>query len=122
MVVYGPHGLGLVVARANGRVQGAEQELVVLEFDDGLTVSLPIEHAQEQLRALASDAEIGRVQETLREEHAVSNEPWLTRRRDAHAKLTSGNPVGLAEILRDGAARERSQVARGGNGVRSSRG
>jgi CarD family transcriptional regulator len=113
VVVYSAYGLGRVAARERGLVQDTDQEMVVLEFDDGLTVSLPIERAHDQLRALASAAEIGRVQETLREERAVSNEPWLSRQRDARAKLTGGDPLGLAEIVRDGAARTRSLAAKG---------
>jgi CarD family transcriptional regulator len=111
--VYAAYGLGRVAARKTAIVQGVKQEMVVLEFEDGLTVSLPVERAQEQLRALASEAEIGRVQKTLREDRGVSTDPWLSRQRDARAKLSGGDPLELAEIVRDGAARERSLVAKG---------
>ena len=50
---------------------GTEQEIVVLGLADGLTVSLPIERARDQLRVLASEAVIQGVRETLREELAV---------------------------------------------------
>ena len=113
VVVYAAYGLGRVASREKALVQDVEQEMVVLEFDEGLTVSLPFERAHEQLRALASEAEIGRVQETLREDSAVSNEPWLSRQREARAKLAGGDPLGLAEIVRDGAARTRSLMAKG---------
>ena len=117
MVVYSAYGLGRVVATQRGLVLGVEQEVVVLEFDDGLTVSLPLERAAEQLRGLASETEIRRVQGTLRERGVVSKEPWLARRRQAQAKLTGGVPDGLAEIVRDGAARQRSLIAKGTRAV-----
>ena len=117
MVVYSAYGLGRVVATQHGLVLGVEQEVVVLEFDDGLTVSLPLGRAVEQLRGLVSETEIGRVQETLREPGAVSKEPWLARRRQAQAKLAGGIPDGLAEIVRDGAARQRSLIAKGTKSV-----
>ncbi len=113
MVVYSSYGIGRVAAREQQLVLGAEQEIVVLELADGLTVSLPIEQARDQLRALASEAEIRQVRETLREELAESDRPWLSRRRDARAKLTGGDPLGLAELVRDGASRERSLIAKG---------
>jgi CarD family transcriptional regulator len=112
VVVYAAYGLGRVVAREKRGALAAKQEFVVLEFDDGLRVSLPIERALAQLRPLASEPELARVQEMLREVHAVSTEPWLARQRDARAKLTAGDPVGLAEIVRDGAAREKSLLLR----------
>ena len=113
VVVYAAYGLGRVVAREKRGTLAAKQEFIVLEFDDGLRVSLPIGRALEQLRPLASEPELMRVQEMLREVHAVSDEPWLARQRGAQAKLTAGDPVGLAEIVRDGAARQRSLLERG---------
>lgn len=113
MVVYSSYGVGRVAAREQRLVLGAEQEIVVLELADGLTVSLPIERARDQLRALASEAEIRQVRETLREEPAASDKPWLSRQRDARAKLTGGDPLGLAEIVRDGTSRERSLTEKG---------
>lgn len=113
VVVYAGHGLGRVAGRERAKVQGVEQEMIVLEFDAGLTVSLPLERAREQLRALASEKEIAQVQKTLREDRDVSSEPWLSRQRDARAKLSGGDPLELAEIVRDGAARERLRAAKG---------
>ena len=113
MVVYSSYGVGRVAAREKRLVLGVEQEIVVLELADGLTVSLPIERSRDQLRPLASEAGIRQVRETLREQAATSDRPWLSRQRDARAKLTDGDPLGLAELVRDGAARERSLIAKG---------
>jgi RNA polymerase-interacting CarD/CdnL/TRCF family regulator len=49
---------------------------------------------------------MSRVQETLSADHAVSGDSWLKRRRDSQAKLTGGDPIELAEIIRDSARRE----------------
>jgi CarD family transcriptional regulator len=111
--VYSSYGVGCVAARERRLVLGAEQEIVVLEFADGLMISLPIERARERLRVLASEADIRQVRETLRQEPVVSDGPWLSRRRAARAKLTGGDPLGLAEIVRDGASRERPLTAKG---------
>jgi CarD family transcriptional regulator len=49
---------------------------------------------------------MSRVQKTLGSEQAANRDPWLRRRRASQAKLTSGDPVELAEIIRDSAHRE----------------
>lgn len=113
MVVYGTHGIGRVTAREERLVLGATREVVVLELADGLRVTLPLSRAREQLRPLASEADMHRVQEVLREDRALSVDPWLSRRRETLAKLTGGDPVQLAEIVGDGAQRERKLRAKG---------
>jgi CarD family transcriptional regulator len=114
VVSYSAYGLGRVVGRRQRTVGDALEEVVVLEFaDGGLTVSLPLERAREQLRALASETEIGKVQQTLREQCPLSEESWLVRQRNALAKLKGGDPLELAEIVRDGAARKRAATNKG---------
>jgi CarD family transcriptional regulator len=102
-----------VAARKRRIVLGRRQEVVVLALAGGLSVELPMERAHELLRPLASEADMSRVQKTLGAEQAVSGDPWLKRRRDSQAKLTGGDPVGLAELIRDGARREWALPARG---------
>ena len=113
MVVHGSHGAGPVAARESRVVLGKRQEVVVLALAGGLSVELPLERAHELLRPLADASDISRVQEILGADQAVSDDPWLKRRRDALAKLTSGDPIGLAEIIRDGARRESTRSAKG---------
>lgn len=115
VVVYGTHGIGRIAARKEQDVLGAKGKVVVLELAEGLTVTLPLDRAQEQLRPLASEADMRRVQETLRGERVLSVDPWLSRRRATLAKLTGGDPVELAEIVGDGAQRERTLRANGSN-------
>jgi CarD family transcriptional regulator, regulator of rRNA transcription len=113
VVVYGTHGTGRVVARKKMAVAGVTQEVVVLEVGDGLTVTLPVERALQQLRELASEDDLDRVQRALREDRDLSVDPWLSRRTEALAKLTGGDLVELAEIVSDGAQRERKLKSTG---------
>jgi CarD family transcriptional regulator len=106
MVVYASHGAGHVAARKSRVVLGKRQEVIVLALAGGLSVELPMERAHELLRPLASEADMSRVQETLGADHAANSDPWLKRRRDSQAKLTGGDPIELAEIIRDSAHRE----------------
>jgi len=106
MVVYASHGAGHVAARERRVVLGKWQEVIVLALAGGLSVELPMERAHELLRPLASEADMSRVQKTLGADPAVGRVPWLKRRRESQAKLSGGDPIELAEIIRDSAHRE----------------
>jgi len=108
IVVYASHGAGYVAARERRVVLGKRQDVVVLALAGGLSVELPMERAHELLRPLASEADLSRVQTTLGDDPSANSDPWLKRRRDSQAKLTGGDPIELAEIIRDSAHRQRT--------------
>jgi len=101
-VVYAAHGAGRVAAREQRTVLGVAQEVVVLELATGLRVTLPIQRARERLRPLVSEADVRRVQQRLHEDAEASGGGWRTRLRQGQAKLASGDPLELAEVVRDG--------------------
>ena len=106
VVAYPPHGVGRIAAREKRVVLGTKQEVVVLALDDDLSVTLTLDRAQQHLRPLLDEEGLRRVQETLRADGVFSDEIWAKRLKDAQAKLRSGDPLELAEIVRDGARRE----------------
>ena len=108
VVAYPPHGVGRITARQKRVVLGAEQEVVVIELAEGLSVSLPLDRARAQLRPLATEADVKRVGATLREDGPLSEEVWATRLKEMQEKLRSGDLLELAEIVRDGVRREQS--------------
>ena len=114
LVVYGNHGVGRVAARRKQDVCGETQEVVVLELEH-LTVTLPVLLARTQLRSVASRADLGRVGVVLRDDEELSSRNWLSRRREALARLVGGTPVELAQIVSEGAQRERLRAASGGS-------
>ena len=113
LVVYGTHGIGRIAARKEQAVLGTAREVVVVELEDGLTATLPLERAREQLRPLASEADVRHVRKELRADRDLNIGPWLSRRQAALDKLTSADPVKLAEIVSEGAQRERMRLASG---------
>lgn len=113
LVVYGNHGVGRIAARKEQNILGTAREVVVIELEGALTATLPLELAQTQLRPLASGADLRRVREALRDDGQLNVDPWLSRRRETLEKLTGGNPVQLAEIVSEGAQRERLRAAKG---------
>jgi CarD family transcriptional regulator len=112
VVVYAAHGVGRVAAREKRMVLGGSQEILVLELADGLSVTLPVERARELLRPLLSKTDLRRVQKTLREDHTLSEDGWLKRRKNTQAKLKGGDPLGLAEVVRDCARHEQRLIAK----------
>ena len=112
VVVYAAHGVGRVAAREKRVVLGAAQAILVLELADGLSVTLPVDRARELLRPLLSEADLRRVQETLREDHTLSEDVWLKQRKDTQVKLAGGDALRLAEVVRDCARRQQRLIAK----------
>jgi CarD family transcriptional regulator, regulator of rRNA transcription len=110
-VVYASHGIGRVESRERHHSDG---EMVVLVFENGLKVTLPLDRAQNALRSLSGEPELEAVQLTLGgDSPSTTLEHWSRRHRNAQAKFASGSVSGLAEIVRDGAHRERARVKAG---------
>jgi RNA polymerase-interacting CarD/CdnL/TRCF family regulator len=104
LVVYASHGVGRVAIR--------QQETVVLEFADGLSVTLPIERAVECVRPVSSEVEIASIGRTLGGADTVSQESWQSRLKSTRGKLTGGEAAGLAEVIRDARRRDERATAR----------
>jgi RNA polymerase-interacting CarD/CdnL/TRCF family regulator len=113
LVVHGNHGIGRVSARGEQEMRGETQEVVVLELME-LTVTLPLTLARTQLRPLANEAELGRVGDALGKDDALNSRNWLSRRRETLEKLVGGTPEELAQIVSEGAQRERLRSASSG--------
>ncbi|HUG65737.1 MAG TPA: CarD family transcriptional regulator [Gaiellaceae bacterium] len=113
LVTYPPHGIGRIASREKQVVLGSEEEVVVIELGNDLSVTLPVSRATALLRPPASEADLKKVQKTLREDGVVSDEIWSKRLAHAQEKLRSGGPLDLAEIVRDGVKREQGRTANG---------
>ena len=84
----------------------------MLELAATLTVTLPIALAHEQLRAVVNDTELASVQKTLRAAPRARESLWIKRQKETRAKLASGQAICLAEVISDGAHRQRGQAKR----------
>ena len=104
-VVYAGHGVGRIRERSKRVIAGAEQEVVLIDLSNGLSVSLPLERAQMLLRAPATESDLDKVGKTLRQDPSEPDKRWLARKQDAEAKLSAGTPLDLAEVIRDSGAR-----------------
>jgi RNA polymerase-interacting CarD/CdnL/TRCF family regulator len=116
-VVYASHGIGRVESRQHDRANGG---ILVLVFENGLKVTLPLDRAQDALRSLSGEPELEEVQRTLGgDSPPAAIEHWSRRHRNARAKLVDGSVGGLAEIVRDGVHRERARLQGGTAPIRN---
>ena len=108
LVVYGSHGVGRVTANDGS---AAEPAMLVLDFEAGLRVSLPVARARASLRPLSNQRQLVEVERTLRADVTPGQEQWSQRFRATREKLVAGQATGLAEIVRDSIRRERQRGA-----------
>jgi len=112
-VVYASHGIGCIEARLGGDEDVRAQ--VVLTFESGLRVTLPVARARSALRLPSGELELEDVRQTLRSSSGPRIEPWAKRFRTMRDKVAAGEATSLAEVVRDGLTRERELAERAGD-------
>lgn len=102
-VIYPSHGLGQIVAYEDQEVAGFKVELIVISFEkDKMLMRIPLQRAKASgLRALSSHAEMDKALDTLRSRIRPKKVLWSRRAQEYENKINSGNPVSLAEVIRD---------------------
>lgn len=102
-VVYPTHGVGRVTAIETTTVGSLEVELYTIFFDkERMTLKLPVQKAKNSgLRKLSSKDRIKNAMETLKGKSRVKRTMWSRRAQEYEAKINSGDPVSIAEVVRD---------------------
>lgn len=98
LVVYASHGVGRVASR--------RPETVIFEFERGLSVTLPIARAVECVRPVSTEVELVGIGRMLGGSEVVSKENWQRRLKTTRSKVSGGEAVSLAEVVRDSSRRE----------------
>jgi len=102
-VVYPTHGVGRVQSIERQKIAGHDLELFVITFDrDRMTLRVPVPKAQQSgLRKLSSHSVMETALTTLRGRARVKRTMWSRRAQEYEAKINSGDPVSIAEVVRD---------------------
>jgi CarD family transcriptional regulator len=102
-VVYPAHGVGKLLAIESHDIAGQEVELFVINFDkDRMTLRLPVNKAQNAgLRPISTRGEFESVLQTLTVKTKPRRLMWSRRAQEYENKINSGNPVSIAEVVRD---------------------
>jgi len=102
-VVYPTHGVGKVESIEMQEIAGHRLELIVISFDkDRMTLRVPVAKAATSgLRTLSSRKMMDEAMTTLKGRARVKRTMWSRRAQEYEAKINSGNPVSIAEVVRD---------------------
>ncbi len=103
LVVYPAHGVGRVADIEKRHIAGSTLDLVVITFEQArLTLRVPTAKAQASgLRRLSSRKIMESALKALKGRSRVSRAMWNRRAQEYGLKINSGDPVSIAEVLRD---------------------
>ncbi|MCH7794562.1 MAG: CarD family transcriptional regulator [Proteobacteria bacterium] len=102
-VVYPTHGVGRVLGVEKQEISGHVLELIIIKFEkDRMTLRVPVGKAQASgLRKLSSRKMMDTALATLKGRSRVKRTMWSRRAQEYEAKINSGDPVSIAEVVRD---------------------
>ncbi len=102
-VVYPTHGVGKVIGIKRQTIAGFDLQLFVIVFDsDKMTLRVPVDKTAESgLRKISSRDKMRTVVATLKGRARSRRTMWSRRAQEYGAKINSGDPVAVAEVVRD---------------------
>ena len=102
-VVYPTHGVGRVLGVETQEVAGVTLDLIVIKFEkDRMTLRVPVAKAANSgLRKLSSRKMMDTALTTLKGRSRAKRTMWSRRAQEYEAKINSGDPVSIAEVVRD---------------------
>jgi len=102
-VVYPTHGVGRVVCIEKQEISGMDLEVIVISFDkEKMTLRVPVAKTKAAgMRRLSTRKTMESAMTTLRGRARVKRTMWSRRAQEYEAKINSGNPVSIAEVVRD---------------------
>lgn len=102
-VVYPAHGVGVIEGVETQNIGGMEVSLYAISFEkDRMRLKIPVAKAQTAgLRKLSSSDRMADALKTLKGKARVRRTMWSRRAQEYEMKINSGDPIAIAEVLRD---------------------
>jgi CarD family transcriptional regulator len=102
-VVYPTHGVGKIDKIGSEEIGGHKLDLISISFDENkMTLRVPVAQARVTgLRKLATPEVMAQAMTILAGRPKASRLMWAKRAQEYQAKINSGEPVSLAEVVRD---------------------
>jgi CarD family transcriptional regulator len=102
-VVYPTHGVGKVERIVIETIAGYQLELIHITFEENrMTLRVPVEKARSAgLRKLATRQLFETALATLKGRARIKRTMWSRRAQEYEAKINSGDPLAIAEVVRD---------------------
>lgn len=102
-VVYPTHGVGQVQGIETMAVAGQELKVIIVTFEENrMTLRVPLNKAASSgLRKLAAGGAMDEALDTLKGRARIKRTMWSRRAQEYEQKINSGDPVQIAEVVRD---------------------
>ena len=102
-VVYPTHGVGKVEKIAVEEIAGHKLELIHITFEENrMTLRVPVAKARTAgLRKLATRKLFDEALAVLKGRARIKRTMWSRRAQEYEAKINSGDPIAIAEVVRD---------------------
>jgi CarD family transcriptional regulator len=103
LVVYPTHGVGKITGVEKQEIAGFSLNVFVVLFDkDRMTLRVPVTKAKGSgLRRLSSRKEMDLALAKLKGRSRAKRTMWSRRAQEYEAKINSGDPASIAEVVRD---------------------
>ena len=103
LVVYPTHGVGKILGIEAQEIAGHKLSVIVVHFDkDRMTLRVPVAKAKNSgLRRLSTRKEMDAALTKLRGRSRAKRTMWSRRAQEYEAKINSGDPASIAEVVRD---------------------
>jgi len=102
-VVYPTHGVGKVIGIEKQVIAGFELKVYVISFEaEKMILRVPVDKAKDSgLRKLSTRNKMETAVTTLKGRARAKRTMWSRRAQEYVAKINSGDPVSIAEVVRD---------------------
>ncbi len=102
-VVYPAHGIGKIKSIETHEIGGHALEMFVISFEkDRMTLRLPVAKAKTSgLRPVSTTKEMADAINALKSRVRARRTMWSRRAQEYETKINSGNPISLAEVVRE---------------------
>jgi CarD family transcriptional regulator len=102
-VVYPSHGVGKILGIETQEISGYQLSVFVVHFDkDRMTLRVPVTKAKASgLRRLSTQKEMQLALAKLKGRSKAKRTMWSRRAQEYEAKINSGDPASIAEVVRD---------------------
>ena len=102
-VVYPKHGVGEIISIESMEIASIKTHFYVVKMEQAkLTIRIPIDKQHEVgLRRISTKKIIDEIYEILKLKPKIRRIMWSRRAQEYDAKIFSGDPIKIAEVVRD---------------------
>lgn len=103
LVVYPTYGVGQIEKFDSHEIDGSKHDFVLINFkQEKMKLRIPMEKtANSGLRKLSNKNRLTKALNTLTEKPTQKKDMWIKRAKEYEKNINSGDPVLIAEVVRD---------------------